>query len=374
MGFGIVIPLLPLYAVKHDPTPVQFGLLMASYSAMQFLFAPVLGWLSDRYGRRPVLLLSLLGSAFGYILFAFAHTLLGLFVSRIAAGIMGGNIGAAQAVIADTTQGPERARGMGLVGMAFGLGFIFGPAIGGFAVHLGEAAPGLVATGLSLAAFAWAYFRLPETRKEGSAVRELRVFSPASVARVFSRPVAGPLLFCALLTTSAFSALEATFSQFLHSKYLFTSTAVAWSFVIVGLTSAAVQGGLLRRVVPRFGEAPLIAGGALLVVAGFTTLLFVPPRLILFPAIVVLSAGTGLLNPCLMGLVSRATDPSEQGETLGVFQSMGSLGRIVGPFVGENLFLRQGPASTYGGAATLYSIVFLIVAFGLLRTKPSGGA
>ena len=164
-----MIPLLPLYAEKYRPSPLAFGLLMSSYSAMQFLFAPILGRLSDRFGRRPVLLFSLAGTVVGYLLFAFARSLPLLFASRLLDGATGGNIGTAQAIIADTTSREDRARGMGLVGMAFALGFIFGPAIGGFTVAIDQTAPGLAAASLSFAAFVWAFLKLPETRPEGGA-------------------------------------------------------------------------------------------------------------------------------------------------------------------------------------------------------------
>ena len=181
--------MLPLYAEKYHPSPLAFGLLMSSYSAMQFLFGPLLGRLSDRYGRRPVIVFSLLGTVVGYLLFAFARSLPMLFVARLLPGATGGNIGTAQAVIADSTAPADRARGMAMVGIAFGLGFIFGPAIGGFAVHLGESAPGLFAAGLSAIACLWAFFRLPETRPAGAvaALRPALLDGLASHARSAGR-------------------------------------------------------------------------------------------------------------------------------------------------------------------------------------------
>ena len=365
IGFGIVIPLLPLYAEQYHPTPLQFGLLMSSYSAMQLLFAPLLGRLSDRIGRRPVLLGSLLGTVAGYLLFAFAGSLPILFASRIIDGITGGNIGTAQAVIADVTTGSDRARGMGLIGMAFGLGFIFGPALGGFTVHISPAAPGIAAATLSFIAFLWTWFKLPETRPAGSNVRPFEILSFASVLRTARRPVVGTLMVMSLLTATAFSNFEATFSQFLKARFGFTPATVAWMFVMVGVTSAVVQGGLLKRLVARVGEVWLIIAGTLSLALAFALMIGVSSRGLLAVTAVLLAIGSALLNPSLMGFVSRQTLPTEQGEVLGSFQSMAALGRIVGPFWGENVFLRFGAVGPYGTGIVLEAAAFVLASVGL---------
>ena len=371
LGFGIVIPLLPLYAEHYHPTPLQFGLLMSSYSVMQFLFAPILGRLSDRIGRRPVLLGSLLGTVAGYLLFAFAGSLSVLFASRIIDGITGGNIGTAQAVIADTTSGSDRARGMGLIGMAFGLGFIFGPALGGFTVHLSPAAPGLAAAALSFLAFLWTWFRLPETRPTGAAIRPFEVLSVASVLRTARRPVVGTLLAMSLLTATAFANFEATFSQFLKARFGFTPASIAWVFVLVGIVSAVVQGGLLRRLVTRVGEVRLILAGAISLGIAFALMIGVSSLGLLAFTAVLLAIGTALLNPSMMGYVSRMTPPTEQGAVLGSFQSMAALGRIIGPFWGENVFLRFGAVGPYGTGIALEAAALALAALGLLGRKES---
>ena len=371
IGFGIVIPLLPLYAERYNPSPLQFGLLMSSYSAMQFLFAPLLGRLSDRIGRRPVLLGSLLGTVAGYLLFAFAGSLELLFISRIIDGITGGNIGTAQAVIADVTTGSDRARGMGLIGMAFGLGFIFGPALGGFTVHLGPAAPGLAAAALSFCAFVWAFFRLPETRPEGSHIRPFEVLSIASVLATLRRPVVGLLLFLSLITGTAFASFESTFSQFLKARFSFTPANVAWVFVMVGVVSALIQGGLIRRLVPIVGEAKLIVGGTFALALAFGLMIGISSRAALAGTAVLLAVGSALLNPSLMGYVSRRTAPTQQGEVLGSFQSMSALGRIVGPFWGENVFLRYGAVGPYGTGVVLEALACVLAAAQLFRPGAS---
>jgi multidrug resistance protein len=353
VGFGIVIPLLPLYAERYHPSPLLFGLLMSSYSAMQFLFAPILGRLSDRYGRRPVMLISLFGTVVGYLVFAFARSLGALFVARLLDGATGGNIATAQAVIADTTTREERARGMGMVGMAFGFGFILGPAIGGFTVKLGESAPGLAAATMSLVALVWTAFRLPETRPPNAPERPLRIFPVRSIALALTRPVAGLILVLALVCTTAFSSFESTFAQFLHARLGSGPSTVAWIFVLIGVVSATVQGGLMRRLVPRFGEARLISAGAFGIAAGFATLVFVKGIGTVVLAVVLISIGAGLLNPSLSALVSKATSAHEQGEVLGAFQAMASMGRIVGPIWGENAYLRWGSRAPHTTGALL---------------------
>jgi len=367
LGFGIVIPLLPLYAERYHPTPLQFGLLMSSYSAMQFLFAPLLGRLSDRVGRRPVLLVSLLGNAAGYVVFAFAHSLAALFCARIVAGITGANIGTAQAVIADVTSDAERARGMGMVGMAFGLGFVFGPALGGFAVGLGEAAPGLFACALSLTAFTWALLRLPETRPAGDpGGRRARISLDALLATM-RRPVLGAILLLALLTTTAFANFESTFSQFLHARFATTPATVSWLFVTLGITSALVQGLLVRALVRRLGEPRLLPIGMAVLGAGFVALAAARTVPLLLVAIVLMALGWGLTNPCLGSYLSKRSAASEQGAALGSMQAMASLGRIAGPVWGETVFFRFGPPGPYATGAALQALAVVLAALLLPR-------
>ncbi|HEX7615871.1 MAG TPA: MFS transporter [Thermoanaerobaculia bacterium] len=367
LGFGIVIPLLPLYAEKYHPSPLAFGLLMSSYSAMQFLFAPILGRLSDRFGRRPVILFSLAGTVIGYLLFAFAHSLALLFVSRLLDGATGGNIGTAQAIIADTTSPEDRARGMGLVGMAFGLGFIFGPAIGGFTVRISQAAPGLAAASLSFAALVWAFLKLPETRPEGGSGVRFSVFSFATLARAFRRPEIGALMLLSLVTTTAFAMFESTFAQFVSLRLSAGPSTVAWFFVFIGVCSAVVQGVLVRRLVKRFGEGRLVVLGGALLIAGFLGLRFSDSIPILFLMIATIALGIGVTTPTLSSLVSRRSAAAEQGEILGAYQSMSSLGRVFGPFGSENLYFHLGPDWPHAAAAALEAGALVLSATSLLR-------
>ncbi len=372
VGFGIVIPLLPLYADHFRPAPWLFGLLMASYSAMQFIFSPVLGRLSDRVGRRPVLLFSLAGSVAGYILFAFANTMVMLFVSRLLAGVCGANIATAQAVIADTTPPEGRARGMGLIGAAFGLGFIAGPALAGLLLHFGASAPGLGAAAFSAVAFAMALVFLPETRQPGVEPAAARFASPfARLARGWSDRKLAPLLLLGFLVVTGFAGFEVTFAQFLHGRLDLPHDRVSYMFVYVGVVAAIVQGGLVGRLNARLGESRLVVIGLTCTAIGLALLAgahHLGPVLAVLP---VVAFGMGVVTPSLSSLVSRGAARDEQGAALGAFQSMGSLARVLGPFAAEVVLGRWGVGAPPFGAAALALVAAVGAVPLLLRRSPS---
>ena len=387
VGFGILIPQLGVYGVKFGASPLTVGLLVAVYSLMQLIFAPVLGRLSDRYGRRPVLLVSLAGSLAGYVLFAFAGSLPLLFLSRIVDGISGGNISTAQAYVADVTTPEKRARGMGLIGAAFGLGFTLGPAVGGLlGAWGGNLAIGLFAAGLSGLNLLLGLWLLPESRTGASAPAPSR--SMRAAPDVLRLPIVGLCLVLFLLFTLAFAQMEGTFSVFLLSRFLatgpvplegglFTLNATAdeallseaslrtgYLFVLVGVVSALIQGGLWRRISRRFAtRAPGGSGESRVAVLGFgftalgLALLPVAPSYgWLFGVMALLAIGSALVSPVLSALVSLHAPQDRMGGTLGVYQSFGSLGRILGPALGGLLFTRAGPLVCYGAAAALLCV------------------
>src|SRR5499426_3781437 len=268
VGFGIVIPVLPYYAegTKFGATPSQVGLLFASYSIMQLVFAPVLGRLSDKYGRRPILLASLLGTALGFLILGFATTLWMLFIGRIIDGISGGNISTAQAYIADVTTKEDRAKGMGLIGAAFGLGFVFGPAIGGILGRWGIHIPFLFAGGLAFANAILLYFTLPETITPDHPAR-----TSAATGRGWGRlitalrdPRLAYVLTIYFVSIVAFSIMTASFSLFLMFRLGYDAFHNGWIFAYVGVISAIIQGGLIGKLVKQFGEAVLVILGGLL--------------------------------------------------------------------------------------------------------------
>jgi len=361
MGFGIVIPLLPLYGERYHPSALAMGFLLSAYSAMQFAAAPVLGRLSDRFGRKPVLLVSLAGSVAGYLLFAFAHSYAVLLAARVIDGISGGNISTAQAYVADVTTPETRAKGMGMIGAAFGLGFIFGPAIAGIAIHWGPWAPGVAAAAMSALAFVATLIFLPEPERTRDRAAE-RGF-PALV-RALKNPRVAAILGIFFLITFAFSNFEATFAQFLHDVFGASPSRVAFFFVYVGVLIALVQGGLISPLTRAFGEKALVAAGALAVAVALAALPFSPALTIVMIALVPLTIGIGATNPALSSLVSKESSPENRGTVLGAFQSVSSLGRILGPLCGEVAYFRLGkfgPHWTGAAVATAAGLLSLLL-------------
>jgi DHA1 family tetracycline resistance protein-like MFS transporter len=367
VGFGIVLPLLPYYAREFHASGVTAGFLIAVYSAMQFVCAPLWGRLSDRIGRRPVILVSLAGSTVSYLLFGLANGVGMLFASRILAGIGGANIPVAQAFIADVTSEQERARGMGLIGAAFGLGFVFGPVIGGLLAHYGHHAPGLAAAticGLNLLA---ACLRLPE-----SLSREDRHRTPAShpwaqLREALRRPGLAVLLSLFAAAVFSFATMETTFSLLCATSYRMSPSHIYWLFGYMGLMTSLMQGGLIGRLSRRVDEAQLVAVGTSLLAVGLGAAPFTPPLFPLLAALSAISFGQGMTSPVLSSLISKSSGKQGHGGVLGVSQSLGSLARILGPMWGGVLFDYAGPAGPYVTTAALMAIA-AVVAFSI----PSG--
>jgi multidrug resistance protein len=353
VGFGIVIPLLPLYAEHYHPAPWVFGLLMAAYSAMQFFSSPILGRLSDRVGRRPVLLVSLTGSVVGFVMFALADSLFWLFASRLLAGIAGGNIATAQAVIADTTKPEDRARGMGLIGAAFGLGFIAGPALAGVLAPISPAAPGWGAATCSAVAFAMTLLYLPETRPVGPPARMTPASGVARIAFAWRHPELAPLMLIGFAVVTGFAAFEVTFAQYLHERLALPHSGVSFLFVYIGVLAAIVQGVLVGRATRWLGERRLVIGGLALGAVGLLLLASAHRLGVVLAVLPALSLGIGMVMPSLSALVSRGVSADQQGLALGAFQGIASLARVAGPFTAEVALGSWGVAAPQVGAAVL---------------------
>ena len=339
VGFGIVIPVLPFYAegTAFNATPRTVGLLFASYSIMQLIFSPVLGGLSDKHGRRPVLLLSIIGTGIGFLVLGFAKTLFMLFVGRILDGITGGNISTAQAYIADITTEENRAKGMGLIGAAFGLGFIFGPAIGGILSQWGIHVPFIFAAVLCFANAMLLYFTLPETvtpdhpaKNSAARGRSLR-----NVMLSLKQPRLAFVLVIYFLFIVAFSIMTTAFSLYTMFRFGYDAKHTGYLFAYVGLIAVIIQGGLIGRLVKRFGELPLVIVGALCFAISLFAVPFVGPAAGGLAALLVgggvFSMGNSLATPALTSLASKSAGPAQQGAVLGVTQSTASLARAVGP-------------------------------------------
>src|SRR6267154_6805521 len=340
VGFGIVIPVLPFYVegTRFNATARAVGLLFASYSVMQLIFTPVLGRLSDRYGRKPVLLLSIIGTGIGFLILGFAKTLWMLFAGRILDGITGGNISTAQAYIADITTKENRAKGMGIVGAAFGLGFVFGPAIGGVLSRWGINIPFLFAGGLALANAILLYFVLPETVTPDHPARVSAAAGRGwkQVIDALRQPQLALILAIYFLSIVAFSIMTTVFSLFMMFRLGYDPWHSGWIFAFVGIVSALVQGGLIGKLVKRFGELTLVIAGSLFFTVSLIVSPFVGPAIGLIGILSVAalsSVGNALMSPSLTSLGSKSASAAEQGSILGVMQSVASLARAVGPTI-----------------------------------------
>jgi MFS family permease len=361
IGFGMVIPFLSFYAREYGASGVTVGAVVGIYSIMQFFFAPVWGRLSDRIGRRPVILISLTASCIGYLLFGFARGLTLLFASRIIAGAGGANVGTAQAFIADTTTTENRAKGMGLIGAAFGLGFILGPPLSGIlsAIGLhhhmaGNLLPGVVAAALSFSALLIAFFVLAESKPPDLKPRsglppqfDITVWAHLRERRMLVAIIAA--LFFVLL---AVAGMETSVTLHARDRFNFTQIDLAYFFLFMGVVVATIQGGLIGRLARVLGERNLILIGT----ASYTFGLALVPSIwrvsLLYVVAFFISIGTGLCYPSLTSLVTKASPPEEQGSMLGIATAVGSLARFIGPILlGFFYDLAQSRGAFYGGAA-----------------------
>lgn len=363
VGFGLVIPLLPYYAQRFTASPLQMTLLFAVYSLMSMLAAPLWGRLSDRIGRRPVLMASMAAAALAYLGIAFATELWMLIAARGFAGACAGNIAAAQAYIADVTPPEQRAKGMGMIGAAFGLGFIIGPVLGGVIAGNDVAtadlqSPGLIAAGLSFTAFLGVILLLPESLSPGRAPSSRGRIAAARAA--LARPVLVILLAVLFLATLAFSGMETTFAWWAIAQFGWGPRAIGFVFFYVGLLSALMQGGLIGPLTRRFGEERLMLGGLGAIALGLLVLPFAREVPALVVALTALALGMGAMQPSLSSLISRRAETDEQGEVMGVAQSVGSLSRVLGPIIAGSLFGEFGRRSPFLWGAALVGCALLV--------------
>lgn len=367
MGFGIFIPVIPVYARELHASDALVGDLGALFSLMMFIATPVWGSMSDRYGRRPVIMIAIAISAVSYLLFAHAGTLLLLVASRMLTGLGSGNITAAQAYITDITPPEGRAKAMGIIGAAFGLGFIFGPPLGSFIFsHFGVEWVGYMAAGICLlnlwAVWAW----LPESITRRDAGRRLRVKPVAGAWRALKDARFRDLYLISFIFITAFSMMQMTVALLWIDDYHLTEKQIGLMFSAVGLASAIVQGGLIGWLQRTFGERRLMVYGSLCMAVGLGMIPFIPMALFVplsIVSIALLSLGNGCLNPTILSLLSRNAGQHEQGEVLGTNQSFGSLARIAGPAMGGRLYA-MGHALPYVTAgAIMLGVLYYVRAF-----------
>lgn len=362
----MIIPILPLYAQRFQATEWQIGILLASYSFMQFLASPVLGWLSDRYGRKPVLLCSLVGSAAGYLLMANAASLGMLFAARILAGIAGASVGTASAYIADITPPEDRSKRIGLIGAAFGIGFVLGPAIGGILSHFSVIAPFWFAAILSVlnAILMWIVLPEPErhTARQKGPLKD--TFEQAGSWRL------GVITVTYFIAIAGFAIVTVIYPQVSHRRFELDQSQISYIFVLMGLIGAAIQGGGIGRLAKRFGDANLAITGFALMAASMMLMPFASsvPLFLLFS--VGLAIGNSLSQPTVNAMASKGASAALQGRVLGVVQSAGSLGRVFGPVIAGLLLTgdHMRPNAQYGNTPFLVGGVIIAFAFGLATT------
>jgi MFS transporter, DHA1 family, tetracycline resistance protein len=364
VGFGIIVPILGRYAERYGASGLTVGLLFASFSLAQLLCAPLLGRLSDRIGRKPVIVISLIGTAVGSFITGAAGVLWLLFAGRIVDGASGGSLSVAQAAVADIAPEEQRPGLIGMLGAAFGIGFVLGPAIGGLAALGGPHVPFYLAGVLATINAIAAIIRLPETRHPESRVRRHDMTTPTS-------PILRRLAVVGFITVVAFTAFEATFSLFGDRRFGLTEASTAAVFLGVGLVLVAVQGGAYGRLVARFGTQRLFAIGLAMLIAGLAVTAVATVWPVLIIALLLLSVGQGCASPSITSLVTLHAPPERRGEALGFQQSATGVGRVLGPPAAGAMFDRVGIWSPYVAGSVLCGVsMVLVVTWGLNRPMP----
>ncbi len=369
IGFGIVLPLLPNYARELGASPLLIGIVAGSYSLMQFFSAPIWGSISDKIGRRPVILISVLTSVISYLIFSQSHSILLLLLSRILAGIGSANVGVTQAYITDITTREERSKALGILGAAFGLGFVLGPPIGGtIKSAYGIEQVGYLAAALTFLDFVLAYFLLPESLKEKKAGSiTFAGLQVGTFIKAFQQPAISRLLIIGFCFVFAFVNMQISVPLLWKEHYNQTDRAIGYLFAFVGIVSVAVQGGLIGKVSRKFGERKALVAGLATMCAGVTLIPFVPEGMLFSFGLItlaLLAIGNGLVTPLNTSLISLYTKSEAQGEILGVAQSIGALGRIMGPLSGSLLYgLDSHAPYLVGGICLLISVALALSLF-----------
>ena len=384
LGIGVILPVLPrvIENFQHGDLAASsrtYGWFIALYAVMQFIFAPIVGGLSDRFGRRTVILTSLAGAALDYVLLAFAPTLGWLFVGRIFAGMTGASFSAATAYIADVTPPEKRAASFGMIGAAFGIGFILGPAVGGLLGGVSLRAPFLLAAALNFANFMYGFFVLPESlaKENRRAFSWRRANSLGALRNLGRSPVVLGLTATISCGYLAQSILQCTWALHTEARFGWTPFDVGMSLVVVGIASAIVQGGLVRKVIPKVGERRAVTIGLCFSVAGYVAFALAHRGWLILAMIFPFALG-GIVEPALKSLLTREVGPSEQGELQGSLGSLMSVTAIVGPIFGTTLFSHYAPATAsphipgiaFFAAAALNALGLVLAMRLFARLKP----
>lgn len=357
VGFGIIVPLLPFYAERFNASPLTIGLLFAIFSLCQLFASPVLGDLSDRYGRRPILIFSLAGTVVSFVMLALAQSIAMLFLARIVDGLSGGNISTARAYVADVTEPKDRARAYGLIGAAFGLGFICGPALSAVLAHVSYTAPIWAAAAITLVATVMAWLWLPETAHRTHAGTGMPF---RNLQAILGRPGLRRILAIDFVYWFAFAVFQTTFALFAARRFGFGVSQTGYFFAAFGVLGAIVQGGMIRRVVERLGDKRTFLAGLLFGAVGLTAATLTHSVPMFAVSLVPLAFGIGFGHPTMASLVSRAARGDEQGRVQGAASAMESLGRTLGPVWGNASLQRYGESTPYLSAAGLLVVTLLM--------------
>lgn len=372
LGFALIVPLLTFFADTFGATPFQTGLLVATYAAMQMIAAPILGRISDRFGRRPVFLISIFGTFVGFIILGFSNSLWMLFLSRVLSGLTAGNISVAQAYIADVTDAKNRARGMGMFGAAFGIGFILGPALGGMLSQFGFAVPSFVSAGLAFINLFTVYLWLPESltaeRRAELSSRERDVSLNALFAAL-RRPLVGPLLWVRFGFAIAFNSFQTVFPLYVLYRFELNAQQAGYILAYIGVVLVIMQGGLIGPISERFKESNLLVTFIAFSLIGMIGWAIVPSVPWLLIALFPMSIGAGAFNSLINSAISKAVRPDEVGGMLGFGAGLESATRVVMPALASYLLGAYGTSTPgYMGSAVLF--IVLVYAFINLRPQP----
>lgn len=377
LGFGMIIPVLPLLGLHYGATPFQTGLLLSSFSLMQFLFSPFWGRLSDQYGRRPILMYCLLGEAMAYLILAFSRSLEMLFVARILTGFFGASISTASAYVSDITTEKDRTKGMAVIGIAFGLGFLFGPAIGGGLTLLAKhfttdqslilSFSGLPVAILCFLTFIFAYFFLTEAREHKVQPKRGLLNRFKELNRLFHTPIINRLISIMSLSSLSMAMIEATLVLFMKDKFNWGVSEVSFGFAYIGVCMIFTQGVLVRRLVPKLGERAILRVGVLFMAIAFLIIPWAQSVLVMAISMTFLSVGNAFTNPTLLGSISLITHKDEQGLNLGATQSLSALGRVIGPALGTLIYGSVSMGSPFLFAGLLMLFALLIVGLSYRR-------
>ncbi len=381
IGFGIIIPITPYLAKDFGASATEVGLLMAIYSLMQFIFGPIWGRISDLIGRRPIILMSLMGNCISYIAFAYAPNLWILFLARAFSGIFGASVSTAAAYIADVTPSKSRSKNMGLIGVAFGLGFIVGPLIGGLLADSGRSLgtqppygtgfPALFAALLALISFLFAYKVLEESLNKHRTHSETKN-RLSKIWSSFKRPLLGRVFSISLFCGMAMGLIEAMLFLYLKDVFGWSIELSSYGFAYIGLIIVFTQGYLIRKLMPKWGERKLLVLGSIVAATGMVVIGTAPNVFWLFIGTTLLPLGNGMLTPTLLGTLSLLSAKNEQGEIIGVSHSLQSLARIVGPLLGGLVYQYVNTSAPFYCAALFYCMSFGVV-LSIFKRLPNRG-